>query len=98
LIHVVLINDSLTTDHTITLRAPANTGKSAIMERLSAPSASATDGVTLAGQSFGTETSTGTLQGTFHAGHVKPSNGSYVIQLPASSAAMVSFGPPHPTR
>ena len=94
LTHVVLINDSLTTDHTITLRAPAGTRKPAILERLTAPGgASATSGVTLAGQSFGDETTTGTLTGTFGDEHLTPSGGQYVIQLPASSAAMVSFAP-----
>ena len=96
LIHVVLINDSLTTDHTIEVAAPAKTNTTAIVERLSAPSASATDGVTLAGQSFGTETGTGTLTGGFRAGHLKPVNGQYTIDLPASSAAMVSFAPRQP--
>ncbi len=96
LIHVVLINDSLTTDHTVTLSAPAgvDANKPAIVERLTAPDgAAATTGVTLAGQSFGTETTTGTLSGPFRAAHVKPVNGQYTIQLPASSAAMVSFAP-----
>ena len=96
LIHVVLINDSLATDHTITLPAPAgvNTNKPAVVERLTAPGgASAKSGVTLAGQSFGAETTTGTLTGPFRADHLKPVNGQYTVQLPASSAAMVSFAP-----
>jgi hypothetical protein len=96
LIHVVLINDSLTTDHTITLSAPAgtDTSKPAVLERLSAPGgASATSGVTLAGQGFGDQTTTGTLTGKFQDEHLQPSGGQYTIQLPASSAAMVSFAP-----
>ncbi|HSC04757.1 MAG TPA: glycosyl hydrolase family 79 C-terminal domain-containing protein [Solirubrobacteraceae bacterium] len=94
LIHVVLLNDSLTTDQTIALQSPAGTGKSAIVERLNAPGgASATSGVTLAGQSFGEETTTGTLTGKFQADHLTPTDGQYLINLPASSAAMVSFAP-----
>jgi hypothetical protein len=95
LVHLVLINDSLTTDQTITLRAPAGTGKKpAILERLTAPGgATATTGVTLAGQSFGDETTTGTLNGPFRAAHLTPTNGVYTVDLPASSAAMVSFAP-----
>jgi hypothetical protein len=94
LIHVVLINDSLTTDQTIALQAPTGAGKSAILERLVAPGgAAATSGVTLAGQSFGDQTTTGTLTGAFHADHLKPADGQYLIKLPASSAAMVSFSP-----
>jgi hypothetical protein len=94
LIHVVLINDSLTTDQTIALRSPTGAGKTAVVERLSAPGgATATSGVTLAGQSFGEQTSTGTLTGAFHADHLTPTGGQYLIKLPASSAAMVSFAP-----
>jgi hypothetical protein len=94
LIHVVLINDSLTTDQTIALQAPTGTGKTAIVERLNAPGgASATSGVTLAGQSFGDRTTTGTLTGKFQDDHLKPTAGQYLIKLPASSAAMVSFAP-----
>lgn len=94
LIHVVLINDSLTTDQTIALQSPTGAGKTAIVERLNAPGgATATSGVTLAGQSFGDETTTGTLSGKFQADHLTPTNGRYTISLPASSAAMVSFAP-----
>jgi Glycosyl hydrolase family 79 C-terminal beta domain len=94
LIHVVLLNDSLTTDQTIALQPPTGAGKTAIVERLNAPGgATATSGVTLAGQSFGEETTTGTLTGKFQAEHVTPTDGQYLIKLPASSAAMVSFAP-----
>jgi Glycosyl hydrolase family 79 C-terminal beta domain len=94
LIHVVLINDSLTADQRIVLHAPSGAAKTAILERLSAPGgAPATSGVTLAGQSFGAETTTGTLRGKFHDVHVRPLHGQYVIALSASSAAMVSFAP-----
>lgn len=99
LIHVVLINDSLTTDHAITLSAPVGTDttKPAIVERLVAPGgATATSGVTLAGQSFGDQTTTGTLTGPFRTERVQASGGQYTIQLPASSAAMVSFAPAKP--
>lgn len=94
LTHVVLLNDSLTTDQTIALRPPTGAGKTAIVERLNAPDgASATSGVTLAGQSFGETTTTGTLSGKFQDEHLQPTNGQYLIKLPASSAAMVSFAP-----
>jgi hypothetical protein len=94
LIHVVLLNDSLTTDQTIALQPPTGAGKTAIVERLNAPGgATATSGITLAGQSFGEETTTGTLTGKFQADHLTPTDGQYLIKLPASSAAMVSFAP-----
>jgi Glycosyl hydrolase family 79 C-terminal beta domain len=94
LIHVVLINDSLTTDQTIALQSPTGAGKTAVVERLDAPGgATATSGVTLAGQSFGDQTTTGTLTGPFQDEHLQPTGGQYLIKLPASSAAMVSFAP-----
>jgi len=92
-INVVLINDSLTDDKVVELSPPGGATKPAIVEPLTAPSAYATDGVTLAGQSFGDETSTGTLTGTFQPDHVQPTKGEYEVQLPAASAAMVSFAP-----
>jgi hypothetical protein len=92
LIHLVLINDSLTTDHVVLVRPPASV-RTALLERLNAPSAEATDGVTLAGQSFGSQTSTGTLTGSFQTVHLTPVQGQYQISLPASSAAMVSLAP-----
>jgi hypothetical protein len=94
-INVVLINDSLNTDKTVQLTPPRGAAKPAIVERLSAPSADATDGVTLAGQSFGDETTTGTLTGPFQVDHVQPANGQYSVDLPAASAAMISFAPGH---
>ena len=94
LIHVVLINDSLTTDHIDRRCRPRRRAQAPRSSSASsAPSASATDGVTLAGQSFGTETATGTLTGRSAPASLSPVNGQYVIELPASSAAMVSFAP-----
>jgi hypothetical protein len=92
-INVVLINDSLTDAKTIQVSPPGGAVNPAILERLSAPSAEATDGVTLAGQTFGAETTTGTLTGPFDPEHVDPANGRYAVQLPAASAAMLSFAP-----
>jgi hypothetical protein len=95
-INVVLINDSLNADKTVQLVPPGGgAAKPAVVERLTAPSAAATDGVTLAGQSFGAETATGTLTGPFQADHLQPANGQYAVDLPPASAAMVSFAPGH---
>ena len=92
-IHVVLINDSLTSGHVVLVRPPAR-AREAVLERLRAASAAATDGVTLAGQTFGNETGTGTLKGKFKTARVAPDRrGRYLIRLPASSAAMVTFVP-----
>ena len=101
-INVVLINDSLSDSKVVNLTPPGGAAKTAVVEPLTAPSAAATDGVTLAGQSFGDETGTGTLNGSFQPVHLQPANGQYAVQLPAASAAMVSFAPaaagsqPHP--
>jgi hypothetical protein len=95
-INVVLINDSLSDDKVVDLAPPGGATKPAVVEPLTAPSVAATDGIRLAGQSFGSETSTGTLTGVFRPGHVRPTNGKYEVKLPAASAAMVSFAPVKP--
>jgi len=94
-VHVLLINDSPTTDHMIRLNPPSGAQSNAVVQRLTAPSAAATTGVTLAGQSFGAETATGSLTGPFQEDHLQPVNGQYLIDVPASSAALVGFVPAH---
>ena len=92
-VHVVLINDSLTAGHVVFVKPPAK-DHTAVLERLSAPSAAATDGVTLGGQTFGNETGTGELKGKLRTVDVKPDHrGRYLIRLPASTAAMLTFLP-----
>ena len=91
-IRVVLINDSTAQARTVTLRAPALGGPSAL-ERLLAPSARATQGVTLGGLSFGAETATGQLAGTPTLTPVTPTGGQYVISMPAASAALLTIAP-----
>jgi len=92
--HVVLINDSLTGEgHVILIKPPARAA-AATLERLSAPSAAATNDVTLGGQTFGNETGTGELKGKLRTVRLKPDHrGRYLIRLPASTAAMVTFVP-----
>jgi hypothetical protein len=92
-VRVVLINDSPTSDHVIQLNAPVASQDTAVVQRLTAPSIDATSGVTLGGQSFGTETATGTLTGSVQEDRVSATGGQYSIDVPASSAAMVSFAP-----
>jgi hypothetical protein len=91
---VVLINDSLTASARVTLGAlhgVLGTGL-AQLERLTAPSPSATSGVSLGGRSFGTVTTTATLRPAVrdtlsgHAGH-------YLINVPAASAVTLTFAP-----
>lgn len=90
--HVVLVNDSLTTSAIVAVQAPqAVLGtRTAQLERLTAPRASATDGVTLGGRSFGTATTTGLLAPPVND-PVPDRRGVYRVTLPAASAAVLTF-------
>jgi hypothetical protein len=92
-IHVVLINDSLTSSDLVTVPSPSAAG-TGTLERLLAPSAEATGAVTLGGQSFGAQTDTGTLSGPRRTTTVQPVNGGYEVQMPAASAAMLTLPAP----
>lgn len=83
---VTLINKD-SHPHQVELQLPPSSAP-AELEWLRAPSVSATGGVTLGGQSFGAETSTGALA----APHLQPVAqlfGSYSIDLPPASAALL---------
>ncbi len=85
---IVLINDSLTSAATIVVRL-AGQDAPAVLERLEAPSAYATGGVTLGGQSFGPA---GMLQRPLQATTVRPAKGGgYLVRLAAASAAMLTI-------
>ncbi len=62
-----------------------------VLERLLAPSAYATGGVTLGGASFGT-TATGVLWRARTAS-VAARSGVYAVSLPAASAALLTLPP-----
>lgn len=87
---VVLINDSITHPRVVLVRT-ADASGAAVLERLQAPSAYATADVTLAGQSFGNWTATGTLAGPKRITSLKPINGEYTVLLPAATAAMLTI-------
>jgi hypothetical protein len=89
---VVLINKDTAHAHTARVR-PSGAVRSAILERLEAPSVRATSGVTLAGQSFGLTTSTGQLSGTRRTPVVHAAGGVYSVRLPPASAAMLTLYP-----
>jgi hypothetical protein len=88
---VVLINKdpAAASDVTVQLPGSASVGS---LETLSAPSVSATSGVSLGGQTFGAETTTGTLPGPLFTTPASPTAGTYSIALPAASAAMLTIG------
>jgi len=100
-VHVVLINTGLTSDHVVLVK-PLAQAREAVLERLRAPSAAATDDVTLGNQTFGNETGTGKLKGKLRTVRLKPDHhGRYLVRLPASSAATITFLPAaasHPPR
>jgi hypothetical protein len=57
---------------------------------LQAPDVAATSEVTLGGQSFGPQTTSGTLPGEARAASVSPFAGTYEVTLPPASAAMLT--------
>ena len=89
-IRVVLINKLLSRSRSVTLRVPGARGAASV-SLLKAPSIGASSGVTLGGQTLGPSTDTGTLRGRATTDSLRPSGGSYVVALPAASAALVTF-------
>ncbi len=75
--------------HRVELQLPPALGQ-AELEWLRAPRVAATDGVTLGGQTFGPETSTGLLAGVPAVHPVSQLLGWYSIQVPAYSAALLT--------
>ena len=89
-VRVTLINDALSGARSVAVRTPS-VGAQATIERLQAPSAQATQGVTLGGQGFGPETRTGLLSGPSSLSFPKPTAGVYVVSVPAASAALLTI-------
>ncbi len=89
---VVVINKDPNNSYQVQLQVSGLSG-AAQLERLQAPSVSATSGVTLGGQTFGNETTSGTLPGPAHTDPIFPVLGSYTFTIPAASAAMLSPAP-----
>ncbi|HEY2644253.1 MAG TPA: glycosyl hydrolase family 79 C-terminal domain-containing protein, partial [Galbitalea sp.] len=92
---VVLINDAVDHPQYVTLRLPQSMGALTV-ERLEAPSVTSTSGVTIGGQTFGSQTTTGRLSQRFVAGtspgdKLSAAARTYRIRLPAASAAMLTF-------
>jgi hypothetical protein len=91
---VTMINQDAAAGHDVQVTLPATTAPSgtASLESLTAPSLSATSGVSLGGQSFGDETTTGTLPGPPATTTLAPAGGAYTVPLPPGSAAMLTTG------
>jgi hypothetical protein len=91
-VRVLLINDSLQGTGRITVHSPAGWGSApATIERLLAPSASATTGITLGGQSFGPG-SAGVLAAP-QLESVSPHRGAYAVTLAPGTAALLTLSP-----
>jgi hypothetical protein len=90
-LRIVLINDSPGRALTLAIRPPAP-GPDATLERLLAPRLGATRDVTLAGQGFGSLTTTGTLSGVPTIGTIEPIQTRYVVTVPPASAALMTIG------
>jgi hypothetical protein len=89
--HVVVINKSPTAAQTVQIHMLGG-ATSASLEWLQAPSATATDGVTLGGQTFGNATSTGGLGGTLRTAPLDSFLDAYQITMPPASAVILTQG------
>lgn len=85
-IRVTLINDSTTSAQTLAIDVNGAQGAASI-SRLLAPSAAATGGVTIGGQSLG---ATGEPAGPPVTTTVDSGGGGYTVQLPPASAALLT--------
>ena len=94
-VHVVLINEDTARAHTVAVRLPGVPG-TATLERLEARGIAARTGVTLGGQTYGADTTTGTLSGPSTVASVAPTRRGYVVTLPRASAAMLTLAAPSP--
>ncbi|MDQ6840972.1 MAG: glycosyl hydrolase family 79 C-terminal domain-containing protein, partial [Actinomycetota bacterium] len=86
---VTLINHS-TTAQTITLKT-APSAATATVQVLRAPGLAARAGISFAGQSFGSRTTTGTLRGHVQSATLTPVGSHYLVALPAASEALVTI-------
>jgi hypothetical protein len=90
-VRVALINESTSSARDVVLRIRAASGDG-VLEWLRAPRVGATGGVTLGGQSFGTDTTSGVLDGTHRRYTVRDRAGRYALTVPAASAAILTLG------
>lgn len=90
-IRVTLINKDPSAGHDVQLRLSGASGNGSL-ETLTAPSVTATSGVTIGGQSFGDQTTSGTLPGPLLTTPVAPVSGTYTVPLAPGSAALLTVG------
>jgi hypothetical protein len=89
-IRVVMINKSTSVGYQVRVQVPgSDIAGQASLDSLRAPKVSSTTGVTLGGQSFGNQTSSGTL-GAPKTQPVLSVAGSYTVPVPAASAVLLT--------
>jgi len=104
-LRVALINEYTAQARTVAVRIPG-VRATGTLERLQAPGLSARTGVTLGGQTFGTDkaaapdggalTTTGVLAGRSSVTRVSKTSRGYVVRMPAASAALLTLSGPPP--
>lgn len=86
---VVLINKQSTTPYLVQLQLPGD-ATTATVTALRAPAITSVSGVTLAGQTFGSTTTTGVLPGAPQTSTLDATSGVYNVEVPAASALMLT--------
>jgi Glycosyl hydrolase family 30 beta sandwich domain len=89
-VRVVLINLGAHSQ-TVAVNAAAESGPGTL-ERLDASSLTTQYGITLGGQTFGSQTATGRLAGRRQTSTARPHGHDYLLSMPAHSAAMLTLG------
>ena len=89
---VVVIDKRTSGSRVVEISAPAG-ARAATLELMRAPAITSKTEITIGGQGFGAQTSTGELAGTPQTTTLKPSNGHYTFTLPAASAALLTIAP-----
>jgi Glycosyl hydrolase family 79 C-terminal beta domain len=88
-VRAVIVNKDPHRAHKVVLRVPGG-GASGRVERLLAPSVTATGGVTFAGQGYRPQTPDGVLRGRHVAEPLVRASGAFRVLMPAGSAALVT--------
>jgi Glycosyl hydrolase family 79 C-terminal beta domain len=84
---LVVVNESRS--HASVLEIGGLGGRVAELQRLSAPSAAATSGITLGGRTFGAATATGRLAAPLDVA-LRARHGAYRLMVPAASALLLT--------
>ncbi len=89
-IRVVLINKNVDGSRVVQMAVTGESGPASV-EQLLAPNVDATTGITLGGQTFGSETSTGVLTGPQDTTTLTQAGGTFSVTLPAASATLLTL-------